>query len=76
MAIVYLPVEQSDADQIASDIKAVGRTALLLPGDVIDWRGPQRGYAARPAYAGVGPGPPPPQPGARGTLLVRAPARH
>ncbi len=30
----------------------------------IDWRGPQRGYAARPACAHAGPGPQRPQPGA------------
>ena len=34
VAIVYLPVEQPDAEQTQDAIKAEGRRALLLPGDV------------------------------------------
>jgi NAD(P)-dependent dehydrogenase (short-subunit alcohol dehydrogenase family) len=34
VAIVYLPVEQSDAEETARAVKAEGREALLLPGDV------------------------------------------
>ncbi len=34
VAIVYLPVEQTDAEETAKVIKAEGRRALLLPGDV------------------------------------------
>jgi NAD(P)-dependent dehydrogenase (short-subunit alcohol dehydrogenase family) len=34
VAIVYLPVEQPDAEQTREAIKAEGRRALLLPGDV------------------------------------------
>jgi len=34
VAIVYLPEEQSDAEETASAIEAEGRRALLLPGDV------------------------------------------
>jgi NAD(P)-dependent dehydrogenase (short-subunit alcohol dehydrogenase family) len=34
VAIVYLPVEQSDADETRRAIEAAGRDALLLPGDV------------------------------------------
>lgn len=36
VAIVYLQEEQRDAEQIAREIRAVGRRALLLPGDVSD----------------------------------------
>ncbi len=39
VAIVYLPVEQSDAEETARAVKAEGREALLLPGDV-----QQRGF--------------------------------
>ena len=34
VAIVYLPEEQSDAQETAKAIKAEGRDALLIPGDV------------------------------------------
>ena len=34
VAIVYLPAEQTDAEETAKAIKAEGRRALLLPGDV------------------------------------------
>lgn len=34
VAIVYLPAEQSDAEETAAAIQAEGRRALLLPGDV------------------------------------------
>jgi NAD(P)-dependent dehydrogenase (short-subunit alcohol dehydrogenase family) len=34
VAIVYLPVEQQDAEQTREAIQAEGRRALLLPGDV------------------------------------------
>ncbi len=40
-----------------------GSTGGRTPPNV-DWRGPQRGYAARPACARAGPGPQWPQPGA------------
>lgn len=36
VAIVYLPVEQSDADTTARAVIGEGRRALLLPGDVRD----------------------------------------
>ncbi|HVL66991.1 MAG TPA: SDR family oxidoreductase [Vicinamibacterales bacterium] len=36
VAIVYLPVEQSDAEETRSAVEAAGRRALLLPGDVSD----------------------------------------
>ncbi|MBX6316557.1 MAG: SDR family NAD(P)-dependent oxidoreductase, partial [Isosphaeraceae bacterium] len=36
VALVYLPVEQSDAEQVEKDIQAEGRRALLIPGDVSD----------------------------------------
>jgi len=36
LALVYLPAEQSDAEQIQRDIEAAGQHALLLPGDVSD----------------------------------------
>ncbi|MBA3313793.1 MAG: SDR family oxidoreductase [Planctomycetota bacterium] len=34
VAIVYLPVEQTDAEQVQKDVEALGRKCLLLPGDV------------------------------------------
>ncbi len=34
VAIVYLPAEQSDADEVKQAIEKLGRRALLLPGDV------------------------------------------
>ncbi|QDU27070.1 General stress protein 39 [Anatilimnocola aggregata] len=34
VAIVYLPAEQSDADEAAQAVKDEGQTALLIPGDV------------------------------------------
>jgi len=34
VAIVYLPEEQSDAEETRAVIEAEGRRALLLPGDV------------------------------------------
>lgn len=34
VAMAYLPVEQPDAEQTREAIKAEGRRALLLPGDV------------------------------------------
>ena len=34
VAIVYLPAEQTDAEETAEAIKSEGRSALLLPGDV------------------------------------------
>src|SRR3954449_12368915 len=33
MAIVYLPEEQSDADETKKAVKAEGRKCVLLPGD-------------------------------------------
>jgi NAD(P)-dependent dehydrogenase (short-subunit alcohol dehydrogenase family) len=36
VAIVYLPVEQSDAEETKAAIESEGRKALLLPGDVTD----------------------------------------
>ena len=36
VAIVYLPVEQSDADETRRAVEEAGRRALLLPGDVSD----------------------------------------
>lgn len=36
VAIVYLPVEQRDAEVVRSEIEALGRKVLLLPGDVGD----------------------------------------
>jgi NAD(P)-dependent dehydrogenase (short-subunit alcohol dehydrogenase family) len=36
VALVYLPVEQSDADETRLAVEAEGRRALLLPGDVTD----------------------------------------
>src|SRR6478609_8717513 len=36
VAIAYLPGEQSDADEVVAQIKAAGRTAVTLPGDLTD----------------------------------------
>ena len=36
VAIVYLPVEQSDAEETRRAIEAAGRKALLVPGDLSD----------------------------------------
>jgi NAD(P)-dependent dehydrogenase (short-subunit alcohol dehydrogenase family) len=36
VAIVYLPVEQSDAEETREAVEKAGRRALLLPGDVSD----------------------------------------
>jgi NAD(P)-dependent dehydrogenase (short-subunit alcohol dehydrogenase family) len=36
IALVYLPVEQSDAEETLRAIESAGRTGLLLPGDVQD----------------------------------------
>ena len=36
VAIVYLPVEQSDAEETRQAVEDAGRKALLLPGDVSD----------------------------------------
>jgi len=36
VAIVYLPVEQSDAEETKSAVEAEGRKCLLIPGDVKD----------------------------------------
>lgn len=36
VAIVYLPVEQSDADEAKAAVEAEGTRCLLLPGDVTD----------------------------------------
>jgi NAD(P)-dependent dehydrogenase (short-subunit alcohol dehydrogenase family) len=36
VAIVYLPVEQSDAEETRDAVEEAGRRALLLPGDVSD----------------------------------------
>lgn len=36
VAIVYLPQEQSDAEETKRAIESAGRTALLIPGDVTD----------------------------------------
>lgn len=38
VAIVYLPVEQSDAEETGRAVEAVGRRCFLLPGDVTDRR--------------------------------------
>jgi hypothetical protein len=36
VAIAYLPEEQSDADHVVEQIRAAGRTALAIPGDLRD----------------------------------------
>jgi NAD(P)-dependent dehydrogenase (short-subunit alcohol dehydrogenase family) len=36
VAIAYLPSERSDADEVMALIKAEGRTAVALPGDITD----------------------------------------
>jgi NAD(P)-dependent dehydrogenase (short-subunit alcohol dehydrogenase family) len=36
VAIIYLPVEQGDAEETKRAVEAAGRKALLLPGDVSD----------------------------------------
>jgi len=36
VAIVYLPEEQSDADEVRKAVEAEGRRCLLVPGDVTD----------------------------------------
>ena len=36
VAMNYLPAEQGDADAIAALVRAEGRTAVLLPGDITD----------------------------------------
>jgi NAD(P)-dependent dehydrogenase (short-subunit alcohol dehydrogenase family) len=36
VAIVYLPVEQSDAEETRKAVEQAGRRALLLPGDISD----------------------------------------
>ncbi len=36
VAIIYLPAEQSDAEAVEMAVKAEGREALLIPGDVTD----------------------------------------
>jgi NAD(P)-dependent dehydrogenase (short-subunit alcohol dehydrogenase family) len=36
VAIVYLPAEQSDADETKREVERAGRRALLVPGDVTD----------------------------------------
>ncbi|GHH87661.1 hypothetical protein GCM10018793_64420 [Streptomyces sulfonofaciens] len=36
VAVVYLPQEQSDADETRREVEAVGRRCLLLPGDLCD----------------------------------------
>jgi len=35
-AIVYLPAEEKDAMQIASEIRSLGRRSICIPGDVTD----------------------------------------
>lgn len=37
VALVYLPVEQSDAEETQAAVEAEGRRALLIPGDVRDY---------------------------------------
>lgn len=36
VALAYTPVEQSDAERIAGLVRDAGRTAVLLPGDLLD----------------------------------------
>lgn len=36
VAIAYLPAEQRDADRVLEAIRAAGRTAVALPGDLMD----------------------------------------
>ncbi len=36
VAIIYLPAEQSDADETKREIERAGRRALLIPGDITD----------------------------------------
>ncbi|HEY0248858.1 MAG TPA: SDR family oxidoreductase [Gryllotalpicola sp.] len=36
VALVYLPEEQVDANRVAAQIEAAGRTAVLIPGDLTD----------------------------------------
>ncbi|MEH0108675.1 SDR family oxidoreductase [Tersicoccus sp. MR15.9] len=36
VALAYTPAEQSDAERIAGLVKDAGRTAVLLPGDLLD----------------------------------------
>ncbi len=37
VALIYLPVEQSDAEETQQAVEAEGRNALLIPGDVRDF---------------------------------------
>src|SRR3954463_9608660 len=36
IVLAYLPQEEEDAQQVKKDIEAAGRTAILMPGDLID----------------------------------------
>jgi NAD(P)-dependent dehydrogenase (short-subunit alcohol dehydrogenase family) len=52
VALAYLPDEQEDADHVIEQIRAAGRTAVAIPGDLRD-----RAYAGRlveEAVAGLG----------------------
>ncbi|OII34986.1 NAD(P)-dependent oxidoreductase [Curtobacterium sp. MMLR14_010] len=52
VALAYLPDEQEDADHVIEQIRAAGRTAVAIPGDLRD-----RSYAGRlveEAVAGLG----------------------
>ena len=42
VAIIYLPVEQSDAEETRQAVENEGRRCLLIPGDVSDWSFCQR----------------------------------
>jgi len=42
VAIIYLPVEQSDAEETRQAVEKEGRRCLLIPGDVSNWEFCQR----------------------------------
>lgn len=46
VAIVYLPAEQSDAEEVQTAVRREGREVLLIPGDVTDRRFCEQAVAA------------------------------